>query len=79
MQFIRIEHKTNASDMVQFMYGNQKWNLEKPKLILSVTGGAQNFQIPQGMKKAFKEGLIKTAINANAWIGKKLIDSYIFI
>ena len=39
-----------------------------PQLIISVTGGAQNFSIPQRMKTAFKRGLIKAATSTNAWI-----------
>lgn len=42
--------------------------MSPPKLILSVTGGAQNFTIPLRMKKAFKEGLVKAAATTGAWI-----------
>ncbi len=50
------------------MYGNKNWNLNKPKLILSIKGDAANLKVSQKMKKIFKQGLIKTAITANAWI-----------
>ena len=50
------------------MYSKDGFNLTTPKLILSVTGGAQNFAIPLRMKKAFKEGLIKAAASTGAWI-----------
>jgi transient receptor potential cation channel subfamily M protein 2 len=60
--------ETEPCDMVHFMYSNKQWNLPKPKLIISVTGGAQNFTIPHRMKKAFKEGLIKAAASTGAWI-----------
>jgi transient receptor potential cation channel subfamily M protein 2 len=59
---------TNPTDMVRFMYSEKQWKLKPPKLIISVTGGAQNFTIPHQMKKAFKEGLIKAAITTDAWI-----------
>ncbi len=54
--------------MVEYMLDENGWNLQKPKLIISVTGGAKNFTIPHRMKKAFKEGLIKAAITTDAWI-----------
>jgi transient receptor potential cation channel subfamily M protein 2 len=54
--------------MIQYVYNSQSWGLDKPNLILSVTGGAQKFNIPQRMKKAFKRGLIKAAVSTGAWI-----------
>ena len=45
-----------------------KWKCPEPKLILSVTGGAQDFQIPSRMNRAFKEGLVKAAASTDAWI-----------
>ncbi len=54
--------------MVHYMYSDKQWGLKSPKLIISVTGGAQNFTMSHRMKKAFKEGLIKAAITTDAWI-----------
>jgi transient receptor potential cation channel subfamily M protein 2 len=54
--------------MIQYLYHERGWNLPMPQLIISVTGGAQNFTIPQRMKTAFKRGLIKAATSTNAWI-----------
>jgi transient receptor potential cation channel subfamily M protein 2 len=54
--------------MIQFMYSREGWDLQRPQLILSVTGGAQKFTIPHRMKKAFKRGLIKAASSTGAWI-----------
>ena len=45
-----------------------KLEMNLPKLIISVTGGAKNFQIPQNIKNAFKLGLIKAAISSNTLI-----------
>lgn len=50
------------------MYCHEGWKLQKPQLILSVTGGSQKFMLPQNMKKAFKRGLIKCASSTGAWI-----------
>lgn len=55
--------------MIEYLYDSRMgWNLQAPKLIISVTGGAQKFTIPQRMKKAFKRGLIKAAASTGAWI-----------
>mgnify|MGYP002630676715 CR=1 FL=1 len=58
--------------MIEFMYntksGQNAWNLKRPQLILSVTGGAQKFTLPYRMKKAFKQGLVKAATSTGAWI-----------
>ena len=39
-----------------------------PKLILSVTGGAQNFTVSPRLKKALKIELMRAAVSTNAWI-----------
>mgnify|MGYP002790666187 CR=1 FL=1 len=54
--------------MIEYLYNTESWNLQKPQLILSVTGGAQKFNIPNRMKKAFKRGLVKAAVSTGAWI-----------
>ena len=54
--------------MIEYLYSNEGCNLQRPQLIISVTGGAQNFTIPYRMKKAFKLGLIKAAASTGAWI-----------
>ena len=51
---------------MQYLY--KAWNLDTPKLIISVTGGAQNFTIDARTKEAFKKGLVKAAKTTNALI-----------
>ena len=66
--YIRVQNETKTCDMIQYLYSPEGWNLQRPQLILSVTGGAQKFTIPHRMKKAFKRGLIKAASSTGAWI-----------
>ena len=40
------------------------WNLPKPKLILSVTGGAKKFYMKARHLTSFKQGLMKAATSA---------------
>lgn len=57
--------------MIEFLYSQKyqtSWGLNRPQLILSVTGGAQKFTLPYRMKKAFKRGLVKAAASTGAWI-----------
>jgi len=38
-----------------------QWQLEEPKMIISVTGGARRFYMKQRLLKSFKRGLMKAA------------------
>ena len=44
------------------------WDLQPPKLLISVTGGAQNFRLKSSLKEAFRKGLVKAALSTQAWI-----------
>ena len=44
------------------------WKLEKPHLVISVTGGAVNFSMKPRLKDVFRKGLVKAALSTNAWI-----------
>ena len=45
-----------------------EWNISKPKLIVSVTGGAGSFALPSRIKTAFKYGIAKIAESTDALI-----------
>jgi len=40
------------------------WQLDEPKMIISVTGGARRFYMKQRLLKSFKRGLMKAATAA---------------
>ena len=61
-----FKQSTLRTDVFDFL--KAKWNLDKPRLILSVTGGAKNFNLPSEVRKAFKIGLTKVAKSTGAWI-----------
>ena len=67
-KFIVIDHKTPVQDMISYLYSDTGFALPRPKMILSVTGGAQQFSIDEDTKTAFKLGLMKTAKTTDAWI-----------
>lgn len=44
------------------------WKLEEPSVLLSITGGAADLSLSADLLEMFKEGLIKAARSAHAWI-----------
>ena len=54
-----------------------KWEISKPKLIVSVTGGAGQFALPSRIKTAFKYGIAKIAESTDALIITGNLCSYI--
>ncbi len=70
---MKINHEISVKDIFQVsleenVFSVSKLEMNLPKLIISVTGGAKNFQIPQNIKNAFKLGLIKAATSTNTLI-----------
>ncbi|CAF4050025.1 unnamed protein product [Rotaria sordida] len=57
---------TNAVTVVKFM--QKGWHLPRPDLIISVTGGAKNFDMSTRLRKIFQSGLVSAAITTNAWL-----------
>ena len=50
-----VHDKTNSPRMVSFM--RHYWGLTHPELLVSVAGGADDFLLSAGLKKALTEGL----------------------
>ncbi|KAK7104609.1 hypothetical protein V1264_019300 [Littorina saxatilis] len=44
------------------------WKLQCPELLISVTGGAKKFTVLPRLSEILKDGLVRVAINTNAWI-----------
>jgi len=59
-QYARVDVDTKMTNMLQLMM--KVWGLEKPNLLISVTGGAKNFQMNKRLKDTFRRGLMKTAL-----------------
>jgi transient receptor potential cation channel subfamily M protein 2 len=45
-----------------------RWDLEVPNLVISVTGGAKSFVLKPRLKEVFRRGLVKAAKTTGAWI-----------
>jgi transient receptor potential cation channel subfamily M protein 3 len=44
------------------------WQLELPKLIISIHGGIANFSLQPKLKQAIERGLMKVANTSKIWI-----------
>lgn len=53
----------------------KEWQMELPKLVISVHGGIQNFKLPSKIKQVFCKGLVKAAETTGAWIITEGINS----
>ena len=59
LQFVRIAHDSDPKVVVRLLL--LKWNLPRPRLLISITGGAKNFVIQPHLKDLFYRGLTKAA------------------
>ncbi|KAI4560152.1 hypothetical protein MJT46_012390 [Ovis ammon polii x Ovis aries] len=64
--YIRVSHDTKPDSLLHLMV--RDWQLELPKLLISVHGGLQNFEMQPKLKQVFGKGLIKAAMTTGAWI-----------
>ncbi|XP_040282701.1 transient receptor potential cation channel subfamily M member 2-like [Bufo bufo] len=65
-KYVRASCDTNPSVLFELM--TQQWGLSVPSLLISVTGGAKNFNISPRLKNEFSWGLVKAAQSTGAWI-----------
>ncbi|XP_045052317.2 transient receptor potential cation channel subfamily M member 1 isoform X2 [Desmodus rotundus] len=64
--YIRVSYDTKPDSLLHLMV--KDWQLELPKLLISVHGGLQNFEMQPKLKQVFGRGLIKAAMTTGAWI-----------
>lgn len=49
-QYIRVAHDTKPEHLMQLI--TREWNLELPKLLISIQGGKANFELQPKLKKS---------------------------
>lgn len=54
---------TDMEKITKVLFGC--WKLEKPNLLISVTGGAQNFGLKSKLKDVFRKGIVKAALSTS--------------
>ncbi|KAM8886032.1 transient receptor potential cation channel subfamily M member 6 isoform 2-T4 [Spinachia spinachia] len=65
-KFVRVGVDAKPEVLLQLML--KEWQMERPKLLLTVQGGSENFHLPLKVKQAFSKGLITAALSTGAWI-----------
>lgn len=63
---MRVSYDTKPDLLLHLM--TKEWQLDLPKLLISVHGGLQNFELQPKLKQVFGKGLIKAAMTTGAWI-----------
>ncbi|XP_041642551.1 transient receptor potential cation channel subfamily M member 6 isoform X2 [Cheilinus undulatus] len=65
-KYVRLAVDSKPELLLQLML--KEWQMERPKLLLTVQGGTENFTLPPKVKQAFSKGLITAALSTGAWI-----------
>ncbi|XP_052803928.1 transient receptor potential cation channel subfamily M member-like 2 isoform X2 [Mya arenaria] len=65
-KYVRVDVDTKMSHMLELM--TKFWGMGKPNLLISVTGGAKNFNMSKRLRDTFRLGLMKTVLSTGAWI-----------
>ena len=65
-QYIRLAHDTKPELVLTLLL--REWCMEKPKLLVTVTGGKANFDLQPRIKWCLRKGLLKAAKTTGAWI-----------
>lgn len=63
---MRLDYQSSPGKILQLLLHH--WQLELPKLLISVHGGIANFDLQPKLKRVFNKGLIKAANTTGAWI-----------
>ncbi|XP_074934227.1 transient receptor potential cation channel subfamily M member 6 isoform X2 [Phalacrocorax aristotelis] len=72
-KYIRLSYDSSLDQLLYLMV--KEWQMELPKLVISVHGGIQNFRLPSKVKQVFSKGLVKAAETTGAWIITEGINS----
>ncbi|KAK2919823.1 hypothetical protein Q8A73_002027 [Channa argus] len=65
-QYVRLSYNSRPENILRLML--KEWNMELPKILISVHGGHQNFELHPDIKQVVSKGLIKAAVTTGAWI-----------
>ncbi|XP_075753270.1 transient receptor potential cation channel subfamily M member 7 isoform X2 [Pelodiscus sinensis] len=65
-KYVRLSYDTKPEAILQLLL--KEWQMELPKLVISVHGGMQKFELHPRIKQLLGKGLIKAAVTTGAWI-----------
>lgn len=65
-KFAVLKEGTPTEHLVQLL--RERWRLERPSVLLSVSGSAQDMKLEQSLEHTIKAGLESAARSTNAWV-----------
>uniref|UniRef100_A0A8C3AAZ6 non-specific serine/threonine protein kinase n=1 Tax=Cyclopterus lumpus TaxID=8103 RepID=A0A8C3AAZ6_CYCLU len=65
-KYVRLSHDSRPESILRLML--KEWHMELPKILISVHGGVQNFELHPRLKQVVGKGLVKAAVTTGAWI-----------
>ncbi|XP_023672877.2 transient receptor potential cation channel subfamily M member 7-like [Paramormyrops kingsleyae] len=65
-KFVRLSHDSKPELVFQLLL--REWQMELPKMVISVHGGARNFGLHPRIKQVVGKGLVRAAASTGAWI-----------
>lgn len=65
-QYVRLSYDSRPESILRLML--KEWQMELPKILISVHGGVQNFELHPRIKQVVGKGLINAAVTTGAWI-----------
>ncbi|MFT7816501.1 transient receptor potential cation channel subfamily M member 7 isoform X2 [Arapaima gigas] len=65
-KYVRLSYNSEPEMILRLML--KEWQMELPKIVISVHGGIQNFDLHPRIKQVVGKGLIKAAVTTGAWI-----------
>lgn len=65
-KYLRLSYDSRPEAVLRLML--KEWQMELPKIVISVHGGIQNFDLHPRIKQVVGKGLIKAAVTTGAWI-----------
>jgi hypothetical protein len=63
--YLRVPHNSDPDMLVHFV--ENVWNISRPKLLIGITGGAQDFPVSEDLEQILNE-LMQIARQNDAWI-----------
>ena len=67
-QFMTVSDSTSPTLLATYM--ETTWKLTRPDIVISVTGGAQDFQLSPKLRRIFHRGLASAAASAQVHAGR---------
>ncbi|XP_061078550.1 transient receptor potential cation channel subfamily M member 7-like [Conger conger] len=65
-KYVRLSYDSRTEAILQLLL--KEWQMELPKIVISVHGGVQNFDLHPRLKQVVGKGLVKAAVTTGAWI-----------